>query len=1001
MPPDPTPAFRLLGPPTVDGAAPLSPQQTHLLAGLLLGGETVTPQALASYIWGHDQPASTGARVRTLVTELRRALAPLGDHLVITRAPGYAIDLAHHTLDVDLFHHHTTRAADDHDPQRTLHHLDRALALWRGPALTGLDTPPARTQAARLDELRLSTMEARADAMLDLGRHRELVADLTAHTNAHPGRERTHAQLMLALFRSGRTEDALTVYRALRAHLAGELGLEPSAELRSLHQRILGADPGLTTPPPRPVPHQLPAGATVFAGRTTELDALTTAADAESRLIVITGPAGTGKSTLAVHWAHHTAHRYPDGQIHLDMRGFDPGPTRSADDHIPAILTDLGVPATRVPTDPDERRTLLRSTLTGRRVLIICDNAATPDQVRPLIPGAPGCLLIATSRDRLAGLVAIDNAHRITLEPLDPTAALDVLAHVIGPARLATEPTAAATLTELCGRLPLALRIAAARLADNPHQTLARFTANTAAAPLDTLRIPGDTRADIRRALTLSYDTLSPAAQRLFRLAAIIPTPAGLTTPHAQAITGENPRPLLDELTARHLLTPIADDRHTYHDLLRELGAELAAADPEHTEALTRLLDHHLTTTPTTEELPNLTAAVHHAARHGPHDRAWKLAHALAPTLEKEAPTEHWTALATAGLTAAEHDNSTLGQAAMHHTLGRLQWRAGDLDNAEKSHTHALTHSRATGDRPGETTALHALGSVAFHKGHDTRALGLWRTALRHARDIGDTATELRVLNNIAAINGRDGHTTAALTALHEVLTIAQREHDTDIQATVHANIGYFHRDRGELTAAVTALTEAARLHHDTGHIHGEINAWCGLGYTHTDAGDHRKARAYLNAAHDEARRTRDHRITLYALCGLADLARTTGDTTTATAHLDDADHLITEHPYERGRHLIALARARTALPHDPTTATTHATRALHLAGDRPTDHAAALAVRATARLHLGDPEGALTDARTALDTQIRAGQRTAEADTRRTITHALNTLNAHDTTTP
>ncbi|HEY1177020.1 MAG TPA: BTAD domain-containing putative transcriptional regulator, partial [Phytomonospora sp.] len=677
--------------------------------------------------------------------------------------------------------------------------------------------------AARLDELHACAQEERAEVMLALGRHHTLLPELTALTATRPDRERPHAQLMLALFRCGRTEDALRAYRALRTRLAAESGLEPSPEVRRLHKDILSADPALTltAPPDPPARSQLPRGTGVFTGRDEQLRALD---GVTGGLVAVTGPAGIGKTALAVRWAQKLAPDFPDGQLFVNLRGFEPGP--ADDDHVPTVLTGLGVPPGEIPNDPEARRSLLRSATHDRRTLILLDNAADAAQVRPLLPGNPDCLVIVTSRDRLSGLVAIDGAHRLALDVLDTEAAVAVLAHVIGADRVRAEPRAAAELAEQCGHLPLALRIAAAQLADRPRHTLADYVAELAADRIGRLRIRGDRSADLRAALDLSYQSTPEPARRLFRLAAIVNAPAGISIDTAAAITGTahtDAEALIDDLASRHLLEPAASGLHVYHDLVREYGHRLAADDPERDTAVGELLEHLLHRTLATVggshrvppmapparplpplapdqaerrlavELPNLVAAVQYAEATGHGEAAWRLADALFTPLTGRTAASTRLAVAETGLAAALKQGDPLGEAAMRHALGIVKHRIGDLAGAGEEHALALTSYRSAGHRRGESLSLHGLAAVRHLDGNLPEAIRLVREALAVDRETGDTAAEAEGLVNIAMARAQLGELDEALADLGAALALARARGDRASEAQTLTNMAYAH----------------------------------------------------------------------------------------------------------------------------------------------------------------------------------------------------------------
>lgn len=581
-----------------------------LLAVLLLhANHVVSVEKLAEALWGLPLPAGAAGRVRTLVSELRRACA---DSLIVTAPPGYLLPLADGQLDLDQFNRGVDLArqeAADGRPDEAVARFDEALALWRGVPLGGASGPFVEAHTGRLEELRLRAVEGRAEAMLASARHNELVAELGQLVVEHPLRERPHALLMTALYRDGRRGEALELYRELRARLVSELGLEPTEQMQQLHRQLLSSHSTLgsswtaqASPAPARTPiRQLPADQGTFVGRRAELDRLDTYGSGPGRLVLVTGPAGVGKTSLVVHWAHQLSHRFPDGQLFLDLRGFHAEPQVSAAQAVPLLLVALGVAADGIPADLDAQVALYRSMLAGRRLLVVLDNVADAHQVRPLIPGDAGCLVLAISRDRLSGLVAVDSARRITLDVLPATEAVEVLAHAAGRERIHAAPDAAAELARLCGRLPLALRIAGARLADRPDLDLRDYVVELATRGWMTrLRVDGDESATLRAAFDLSYRALTPEARRLFRLLGLAPARAELAIPAAAALTGlpaDEVEPLIDALARLHLVKVTTDGRVLSHDLLLDYAATLAGEHDQPAErdaAMDRLLHYYL-----------------------------------------------------------------------------------------------------------------------------------------------------------------------------------------------------------------------------------------------------------------------------------------------------------------------------------------------------------------------------------------------------------------------
>jgi DNA-binding SARP family transcriptional activator len=538
--------FCLLGPLTVrcDGAAvPVAAgKQRAVLAALLLDAGRVVPVGeLAQALWGPEPPASARVTVQNYVMRLRKALRAAGRDLITTQPGGYQISVPPAEVDVAQFAalvwaaRSAARAAEwDVAAARSR----AALALWRGEPLSDVGSDAlARREVPRLAELRLQALEARIEADVQAGRQAEVIAEAQALAAEHPLRERLHALLMLALHRDGRTGEALAAYQDARRVLVAELGAEPGTGLRQLHQQILAADPALAGPQPvagiaeagpgpgggcarsggigpgggtgpgsdAVVPRQLPGAVPHFAGRAAELAALTAMLDQaggrtpDTMLIAaISGTAGVGKTALAVRWAHEVADRFPDGQLYVNLRGYDPDQPVTAADALAGFLSALGVAGPDIPAGADERAARYRSLLAGRRMLVVLDNAREVEQVRLLLPGAPDCVVLVTSRDSLAGLVARHGASRLEVGLLPIGDAVALLRALIG-GRADADPAAAAALAARCARLPLALRVAAELAAALPASSLADLVCELAGQQrLDLLDAGGEQREEGR-----------------------------------------------------------------------------------------------------------------------------------------------------------------------------------------------------------------------------------------------------------------------------------------------------------------------------------------------------------------------------------------------------------------------------------------------------------------------------------------------------------------------
>lgn len=629
--------LRVLGPLRIsDGASwvPVRSAQQRLLLTVLAAeaGQVVSTERLVDELWGSGPPRTAVKMVHAHVMRTRRAFGGGSDGLLVTWDHGYELTLRDGGLDAFEFERLVgvgRRRMNSGQSLAAVDHLTEALALWRGPALA--DVPERSLVSAwaeRLEQARLAAVEDRMEVLLALGRHAEVVDELRRLVEENPLRERLWAHLMVALGRCGRRTEALEVYQRARGIMVAELGLEPSPGMRRLQQALLvgpaedagdhgergergeaGAradpvDPGgfgaaggrgdlepvsgqVRAPDPttcgRPVPAQLPADVAGFTGRDAllaRLDAMLSTGESPTATAVViaavTGAAGVGKTALAVHWAHRVRDRFGDGQLYADLRGYAERPPVRPAAALARFLRALGVSHSEIPSDVDEAGALYRSRLAGRRFLVLLDNAHTHEQVRPLLPGSPGCLAIVTSRDQLAGLVARDGATVLRLDPLSGEEAGALLPHLLGPDRIAAEPAAAVELARLCGNLPLALRIAAANLSAHPHTTIAAYTERLRTDRLGALAVPGDGSVSIRAALDPSYAALPADARRLFRLLGLHPGP-DLTAPAAAALAGTDDataQRLLDRLVAAHLVQEHAERRYSLPDLLRSYAAD-------------------------------------------------------------------------------------------------------------------------------------------------------------------------------------------------------------------------------------------------------------------------------------------------------------------------------------------------------------------------------------------------------------------------------------------
>ncbi|MGC4896796.1 BTAD domain-containing putative transcriptional regulator [Micromonospora sp. DT31] len=593
--------FRLLGPTglhVAGGAVDLGSRKQRFVLAVLLaeGGRTVTVGDLAERAWADEAPSDARNAVYTYVSRLRRVLerataAEADPALVVRRPGGYAIEVDPGRVDVHRFRWLVAAGLryPSGDPARAAL-LREALELWRGTPLVDLPGEWATRMRSAWCQLHLEATVAWANAELTLGGAAPVIGPLTEMAAQHPFDEPLLAALMRALHATGRRGEALDSYTRTRRRLLDELGAEPGGELQSVHLSILRERAGATSAaggahPPAPAtrPAQVPPAVAAFTGRAGSLDQLDgvqpVGEAVASTVVAIVGTAGVGKTALAVQWAHRASHRFPDGQLHVDLQGYA---TRRPTRPIVALgelLRSLGVHSAQVPAELSEATALYRSVLAGRRVLVLLDNARSAAQVRPLLPGSADCLVLVTSRDRLGGLVARDGAHHVALDVLTADEAQLLLQRLLGRERIRAEAAAAADLAAACGYLPLAMRVAAANLTCRPHLSITNQVAELRAGNrLAALAHRGDQESTVRRAFDLSYLSVSDKAQHLFRMLGDAPG-ADFAATVAASLTNttvEEVAPLLDELAAAHLINEYVPDRYTFHELLRQYAREHA-----------------------------------------------------------------------------------------------------------------------------------------------------------------------------------------------------------------------------------------------------------------------------------------------------------------------------------------------------------------------------------------------------------------------------------------
>ena len=927
--------FGLLGPLLVDdgGVRPVAGvRQRRLLAALLVrANRVVSLDALAEIVWDGVPPAAPAA-LRTQVMRLRRALGSAADR-VVTRDPGYVMTLDAEELDITLFealYEDTGVAVRAEQWPDVLDCTARALGLWRGQPLSDVDSPTLRDECVgRLEELRAQAVEWRTDAELHLGRHGRLVPALREQARRQPLREHTHAQLMIALYRCGRRPEALEVYHAVRRTLADELGIEPGLELRRLQKRILDADGDLLLPDPdtstaaqKSVPRQLPAAAQYFTGRGRELDDLLTWCNEPSAtggpvvISAIDGMAGIGKTALAVHTAHKLAGAYPDGQLFIDLHGYTKGSTpREAGDALEVLLRGLGVNARQVPEDLEERAAFYRQHLADTRTLIVLDNAAHEAQVRPLLPGHPGCLVLVTSRKRLKGL---DDARSLSLDLLPPADAVALLRAVAGPERFPADDSSLDEVAHLCGQLPLALRIAGALLRHRPAWNLEHLAA-LLRDQRQRLKTLSDGERDLATVLNLSYTGLDEPHRLLFRCLGLLPGPdadaaaaAALLECDADAVTG-----LLEDLVDHNLLIEYVAGRYRLHDLLRAHARTLAVAvdaEPERAAAEDRLLHYYAHTAQTASlaiartprpgpdglapahvpapqapeaarawlrtEYPNLEAAFAHAHT-GPHaldQHTIALAAGLAEILVSDGPWSRALEIHQAAAEAAARRQQPAAHATALTDLGWVRRLTGDSAGAAEALGQALEIFRAIGNHNGEANALTYLGQVREMTGDLPGAAEALGRALEIFRTIGQGHGEANALIGLGQVRHLTGDYSGAAEALGRALEIFRTIGQGHGEANALIGLGRVRHLTGDYSGAAEALGRALEISRAIGNHNGEANALTYLGRVRRLTGDYSGAAEALGRALEIFRTIGQRLGEANALTGLGQVRHLTGD---------------------------------------------------------------------------------------------------------------------------
>nr|MDT0657595.1 tetratricopeptide repeat protein [Micromonospora sp. DSM 115978] len=906
----------------------LGPAGRRAVFGLLVlaGGRPVPRSRIVDLLWGEHPPPSATNVVQTHVKHLRRLLEPgrraRSPSVVLPSVgAGYALRVPDGTVDLDRFHGLLNAAAEAErrdDPQCVAARLADALDMWHGPPFADVPALTGHPTVRSLYDEHRAAVARYADVLLALGSVDRVLPLLREEVAAYPLDEAAHARLIRAHHAVGQRAEALAAYDVARRNLADELGVGPGPALVAAYLSVLEEvpTPAVDRPPDQvraaPPVNQVPAEVAGFTGRAAELSTLDDwVADGGTtvRIGIVCGTAGVGKTALAVRWAHRARDRFPDGQLHLDLRGYDPRRPVPAVAALGHLLESLGVPAAEIPDDLDRRAARYRAETAGRGLLILLDNAASIDQVRPLIPGTGAATVLITSRDSLAGLVALHGARRLMLDLLPEPEALTLLRSLVG-VRVDREPVAAAALARQCARLPLALRVAAELAAFRSTEPLSGLVGELADRQrrLRLLDPGGDVRAAVRVVFSWSYRQLPPQAARLFRHLGLHPGPSFDADAAAAlaAVARADAVRHLELLARKHLVRVERPGRYVMHDLLRAYAGELAASD-DAGGALDRLHAHLL------------ASAAAAMDRLHPADRAHRPAVARAPGFTDPTAARDWLDAELPGLVATAAAALEQGRPRYATDLAATLYRyleGGRYTHAEALHGHALAAARHCGDPARLGTALTNVGAVH-------RLLGRYELAEAHLSEAvailercGDQLGAARALSNLGIVYERLGRDDDA--AAHQLAALAafRRAGDRYGEASTLVNLGNANTRPGRFGEAYDQLLRSAALFREAGTAVGEAMALTNLGDVCTSLGRHDEAVRHLAAARDIFRAAGHTYGEAVTLTNLGRVRGIRGDHARAVADLTEAVRVLRSigHPYGEASALNNLGEVLTAM---------------------------------------------------------------------------------------
>jgi len=966
-----------------------------VLAMLLLDANTVvSADRLSEALWTDRPPAQARASLHNHLMRLRQELGS-DDERISTVPPGYVIRVEPGELDAEVFadlRAHAAQAARASRWETAAGQLAAALALWRGDVVVDLPGVSAlHPMAHRLREARLQAFEERIDADLQCGRHREVIGELHVLTEQHRLRERFHEQLMTALYRAGRQTEALDVYQRLRRTLVDELGIDPTASVQRLHASILGGDldaavtaPKVVTVPVRPDVRRslLPADTRVFVGRDQELDQMLGAAkqthveDAArvAAICAIDGMGGIGKTALAIRAAHRVGALFPDGQLFLDLHGHTDGMTPlSGSDAVGSLLRSLGVPPQQIPADLQERAAFYRARLDGTRTLVVLDNASSTAQVRSLIPAEPGCLVLVTSRRRLEGL---DDTIAITLDVLAEREAVQLLREAAGQGRVPADHPALRELAELCGYMPLALRVVAARLR---HRRALPVEDVVAALRDETGRLEHlrDEDRNLSAVFDLSYASLAPTEQRMFRLLSLVPGP-DFDTYAAANLAGTDrlaAQRLLDSLLDHSLLTQHTAGRYQLHDLMRAYARQHVVEDAD--AAVDRLLCYYRHTAQAADRYlarqnrPALGAGIDEPG--------------TAPELRDRAEALVWMRAERANLLAAVHAVADpVHTCVLAGALAGILHQDGPWPQAVELHRAAAAIAHEHGDRLAEANALGDLAHVLHVSADYQAAEDTYQRSLAIYRDVGNRLGEANSLAGLGLTRYFSGEYRSTIEYEEPALAIYQELGDRLGDANARWALGCARNITSEFDTAADLFEQAIASYRELGHSQGEAGAAQELSSTRFMLGDYRAAATQAERAAELFRKIGIRKGEANALWSLGRAKFATGDYAAANEMHEQALAIMRElgHAHGEALQLWELGRVRFATGDHATAEELHQ-QSLTLFGNLGLPHGEANCLHWLGRIRhaTGDPVGADDLFRRALRIFRDVGDRQGEAE--------------------